>query len=176
MRLIEITATASLAIVLAFVTPARAAISVGAPAPSLEVTELNGQQFNLASERGKVVLVNFWATWCEPCRKEMPALNDFYRRYHGQGLELIGISADSSHDRSDVAKVMQSLGYPAAMLADAKTNGFGSPDEIPVTYLIDRSGIVRGIFTAEEKPLSTADLDNSVLPLLGQAAAATPGG
>src|ERR1700742_3004643 len=66
---------------------------VGQPAPALVVQELNGQQFDLAAERGKVVMVNFWATWCPPCRKEMPMLNDFYQRYHSEGLELIGDSA-----------------------------------------------------------------------------------
>jgi hypothetical protein len=57
----------------------------------------------------------------------MPVLDAFYRRYHGQGLEMIGLSADRPHDRSDVSKVMQSFSYPAAMLDDAKVNDFGTP-------------------------------------------------
>src|SRR5579863_5504367 len=133
-----------------------AAAKVGQTAPALVVQQLDGQPFDLAAEKGKVVIVNFWATWCPPCRAEMPMINEFYRRYHSQGLELIGVSADSPHDRSDVAKVMQSLSYPAAMLDDAKTNDFGSPDELPVTYVIDRGGIVRAVFTPGAKALSAA--------------------
>lgn len=159
------------------IMPAASALAgeIGQPAPALVVQKLDGQPFDLAAERGKVVIVNFWATWCPPCRAEMPMINDFYRRYHSQGLDLIGISADSSHDRSDVVTVMQSLGYPAAMLDEAKANGFGSPDQLPVTYVIDRTGIVRAIFTPGDKPLSAGELDASVLPLLGIPATPQPG-
>src|ERR1700719_2012985 len=108
-----------------------AAVDVGQPAPALVTQELNGQTFDLAAQRGKVTIVNFWATWCPPCRKEMPALDAFYRRYHAQGLELIGLSADRPHDRSEVIKVMQSFSYPAAMLHDAKSDGFGDPSALP---------------------------------------------
>jgi cytochrome c biogenesis protein CcmG, thiol:disulfide interchange protein DsbE len=163
-------------IVLAPAVGAFATGEVGQPAPALVVQELDGQQFDLAAERGNVVLVNFWATWCSPCRAEMPMINDFYHRYHSQGLELIGVSADSPQDRSEVAKVMQSLSYPAAMLDDVKTNGFDSPDQLPVTYVIDRAGIVRAIFTSNDKALSATDLDASVLPLLGTPVTPKPGG
>ena len=116
---------------------ALAAAKVGQPAPALVVEELNGQNFNLAALRGKVVVINFWATWCQPCRREMPALDAFYRQYHGQGLEMIGLSADRPHERSGVGKVMQSFSYPAAMLDDVKADDFGDPNELPVTFIID---------------------------------------
>ena len=77
-----------------------AVAEVGQPAPALVVPELNGQSFDLSALRGKVVVINFWATWCQPCRQEMPALSAFYRQYHGQGLEMIGLSADRPHERS----------------------------------------------------------------------------
>jgi cytochrome c biogenesis protein CcmG, thiol:disulfide interchange protein DsbE len=147
-----------------------AAVEVGQPAPALIVQELDGHSFDLTAQRGKVVIVNFWATWCPPCRAEMPMIDDFYRRYHSQGLELIGVSADSPHDRSEVVKVIQSLSYPMAMLDDAKTNGFGSPDELPVTYVIDRIGLVRAEFTPDGGPISAAALETSVVPLLGHPA------
>src|SRR5580704_18253304 len=85
-----------------------AVAEVGQPAPALVVPELNDQTFDLSALRGKVVVINFWATWCQPCRQEMPALTAFYRQYHSKGVEMIGISADRPHERSNVNKVMQS--------------------------------------------------------------------
>src|SRR5215475_6624351 len=89
------------------VSGALAAVDVGQPAPALVVQELSGQSFDLAAQRGKVVVLNFWATWCPPCRNEMPVLDAFYRKYRSQGLELIGISVDRPHDGAQVRDVMQ---------------------------------------------------------------------
>jgi cytochrome c biogenesis protein CcmG/thiol:disulfide interchange protein DsbE len=147
---------------------ARAATDVGQSAPALVVPELDGPVFDLSALRGKVVVVNFWATWCPPCREEMPALNAFYRQYRGLGLEMIGLSADRPRDRSDVSKVMQSFSYPAAMLDDAKTNGFGDPSALPVTYVVDAQGMVRARFTPDEKPVTGETLAAAVVPLLPQ--------
>ena len=74
--------------------PARAAPEIGKAAPALVVTELDGQTFDLAKLKGKVVLVSYWATWCAPCRKDMPKLDAFYRSHHQQNLAMIGISVD----------------------------------------------------------------------------------
>ncbi len=142
------------------------AVDVGQPAPALVVKELGGQTFNLAALRGKVVVVSFWAAWCPPCRKEMPALNAFYQQYHRKGLDVIGLSADRPRDRSDVIKAMQSFNYPAAMLDDAMVNGFGVPGALPTTYVIDARGNVRAKLTPEEKPVTEETLAAIVLPLL----------
>ena len=143
-----------------------ASAKIGEPAPPLVTQELSGETFDLANLRGKVVIVNFWATWCPPCRAEMPALNAFYQRYHAQGIEMIGISADRSRDESEVRKVMQSYSYPAAMLSDFKRNGFGSPTELPVTYVIDADGVVRVKLTPSVNALTETKLKQTVLPLL----------
>ena len=152
-----------------------ASATVGDAAPALVVPELDGQTFDLGAQRGKVVIVNFWATWCPPCRKEMPALDTFYQRYHSQGLEMIGVSADRPHDRSDVAKVAQSISYPAAMMDDAKINGFDEPSALPVTYIVDARGIVRAKLTPDENPVTEKSLADLVLPLLSQKPAGTAG-
>jgi cytochrome c biogenesis protein CcmG/thiol:disulfide interchange protein DsbE len=148
-----------------------AGTEVGQPAPSLVVQELNGQTFDLGTVRGKVVIVSFWATWCPPCRKEMPVLDALYRRYHGQGLEMIGLSADRPHDRSDVTKVMQSFSYPAAMLDDAKVNDFGAPSALPMTIVIDGHGIIRAQLTPDQTAVTEKSLSAAVLPLLQQKSA-----
>jgi cytochrome c biogenesis protein CcmG/thiol:disulfide interchange protein DsbE len=153
---------------------ARAATAVGQRAPALIVPKLDGQVFDLSALRGKVVMVNFWATWCPPCREEMPILDAFYRRYHAQGLEMIALSVDRPHDRSDVSKVMQSFSYPAAMLDDAKVNGFADPSALPVTFVIDGNGAVRAKFAMDQTPVTEKNLSAVVLPLLrGKAAAQT---
>jgi len=100
----------------------------------------------------------------------MPALDAFYRRYHSQGLEMIGLSADRPHDRSDVVRVMKSFSYPAAMLNDAKVNDFGAPSVLPVTFVVGRDGVVRARLTPDETPVTEKSLADAVLPLLGQKA------
>jgi cytochrome c biogenesis protein CcmG, thiol:disulfide interchange protein DsbE len=145
---------------------ALAAPEVGAQAPAFVAQELNGQTFDLAAQRGKVVIVNFWATWCPPCRKEMPALDAFYRKYHGQGLEMIGVSVDRPHDGFEVHNVMQSFSYPAAISDDAKVNDFGTPSSVPVTFIVDRKGIVSAELTPDGTAVTEQSLRKLVLPLL----------
>jgi peroxiredoxin len=151
------------------IVPAHSAFAdaeIGQPAPALVVQELNGQTFDLSAMRGKVVVINFWATWCQPCRQEMPALDAFYRQYHTQGVEIIGISADRPHERSNVNKVMQSFSYPAAMLDDVKDDDFGDPSSLPVTFIIDGTGVVRAKFTPDETLATQQSLLATILPLL----------
>ena len=159
---------AGVAAIICMAALAFASATVGDAAPALDVPELDGQTFDLGAQRGKVVIVNFWATWCPPCREEMPALDAFYRRYHGQGLEMIGVSADRQRDRSDVTKVMQSYSYPAAMLDDAKANNFGTPYTLPMTVVVDGNGVVRAKLTPDQTPVTEKSLSDAVLPLLPQ--------
>ena len=126
------------------------------------MSELGGQSFDLSKLRGKVVLVNYWATWCAPCRKEMPILDSFYRRYHAQGLEMIGISADRPQDFAKTRTMSGALAYPTSTLDRISDNGFGQPEGFPLTYVIDRDGVVRDKFIDVREQL----LRDVVLPLL----------
>jgi len=148
--------------VLAGWSSARAAPSINDAAPVLVLSELGGDTFDLRKLRGKVVLVNYWATWCAPCRKEMPLLNSFYRRYHDQGLELIGISADRPRDFGRMRNVSGTLAYPTSTLDRISQDGFGPPEGFPLTYVIDRNGVVRDKFIEVREEL----LRDVVLPLL----------
>jgi cytochrome c biogenesis protein CcmG, thiol:disulfide interchange protein DsbE len=143
---------------------ARAAPEIGEAAPPLVLTALDGTSIDLAELRGKVVLINFWATWCAPCRKEMPTLDAFYRRHRGQGFELIGISIDFARDAAKMRKVAAGLAYPAAWINDISVNGFGAPEGVPVTYVIDAGGIIRDKFIAVPNKL----LNDVVVPMLAQ--------
>jgi cytochrome c biogenesis protein CcmG, thiol:disulfide interchange protein DsbE len=143
-------------------TRARAAPAMDQPAPPLIATALDGQIFDLAKLRGKVILVNFWATWCAPCRREMPVLDAFYRHYREQGLELIGISVDFARDRAKMRKAAGAVSYPTTMANDIPVNGFGQPEGVPVTYVVDGEGVVRDKFIATPNKL----LHDVVIPLL----------
>jgi cytochrome c biogenesis protein CcmG, thiol:disulfide interchange protein DsbE len=143
--------------------------AVGQPAPSLIVSQLDGHEFNLARLRGKVVLVNVWATWCSPCRIEMPTLNAFYRRYHARGLDLLGLSIDEAPDAARVRQVMRQFSYPGALASAARVNDFGEPIAVPVTYVIDAQGVIRAQLQAEgPSGVSRQALEQAVLPLLAQ--------
>jgi cytochrome c biogenesis protein CcmG, thiol:disulfide interchange protein DsbE len=142
----------------------RAAPEIGETAPALVLTAFDGTSIDLAKLRGKVVLVNFWATWCVPCRKEMPTLDAFYRRHRGQGFELIGISIDFARDAAKMRKVAAGLAYPAAWINDIAVNGFGAPEGVPVSYMIDADGIIRDKFIAVPNKL----LNDVVVPLLAK--------
>jgi thiol-disulfide isomerase/thioredoxin len=136
------------------------------PAPALVVNELDGSNFNLASEHGQVVLVDVWATWCAPCRAEMPILNAFYQKFHAQGVELLGLSDDSPRDADSVRQVMQQFAYPAALLEAAQENGFGRPRVVPMTYVFDREGVLRAELWPGGMPVTEENLEKAVRPLL----------
>jgi cytochrome c biogenesis protein CcmG, thiol:disulfide interchange protein DsbE len=131
-------------------------------APALVMTTLDGRTFDLAELRGKVVLVNYWATWCAPCRKEMPKLDAFYKRYHDRGLEIISISIDFDRDLDKARRMAQSVSYPTALSKSISENGFGIPKAVPITWIIDRDGKVRDQMIEVRDEL----LNGNVAPLL----------
>lgn len=143
---------------------------VGQPAPALKVSTLDGKAFDLSAEKGKVVIVNFWATWCAPCRTEMPALNAYYQSHKAQGLELLGMSIDDETDRAEVLKVMQQFSFPAALMRQSsQVNGFGSPVAVPFTYVVDAKGVIRGrIPPGKNGVITDKTLAQVVTPLLGK--------
>ncbi len=116
----------------------------GAPAPPLRVTTLRGDSLSLAGLRGQVVLVNFWATWCPPCRAEMPGFEKVYEEKKDRGLVILGIAEDDDGPVPVSAFVVErGITYPIAMYTPATERLFGGINAIPTTFLIDRAGRIR---------------------------------
>jgi len=151
---------------LALPAAGHAAAVIGQPAPALRLATLDGGRFDLAALRGQVVIVNAWATWCAPCREEMPALDAYYRSRRAQGLALFGLSADRPRDLDAARRVMAPFGYPAGLLRGAEENGFGTPSVLPTTWLVDRSGVVRAQWLPASNPITAESLPRMVDPLL----------
>jgi len=136
-------------------------------APPLTATLLDGAPFSSAQNAGKVILVNFWATWCGPCREEMPAIDSFYRRFRDRGLEVVAISLDEPRDVGRVREVMRPYAFPAALSAQAQYKGFGRIWRVPMTFVIDRDGLLREDLTAKTLQVDRAFLEAQVAPLIG---------
>ncbi len=144
----------------------------GRPAPALVGRSFGGESFDLSAWRGRVVVLNFWASWCEPCRAEMPLLDALQRDYRQRGVVVLGLSADDRHDRKDALAASRTVAYLTGMLAETTSNGFGSPQVLPVTYLIDRQGSVAAVLRANRGALSAGELRSAVEHALGEAAQA----
>lgn len=137
---------ASVAIVAAQ-SPARSLLNK--PAPDFTRQDLGGHAVRLSAYRGKVVLLNFWATWCAPCQIEMPAFSAWQRRYGPRGFAVLGISMDDDAAAARRAVNRLHLDYPVA-LGDARLGmSYGGVLGLPLTFLIDRSGVVRARFQGE---------------------------
>jgi thiol-disulfide isomerase/thioredoxin len=143
-------------------------LSEGAPAPTVEAKLLDGATFGPADYSGKVLVLNFWATWCAPCRAEMPALEAFYAQHRSEGLELIAISMDEPKDEAKVRDVMRAYTFHAALARDAKVKGYGRVWRLPLTFVVDRHGVLRKESWYGDPGLDAALLDKTIGPLLAR--------
>ena len=136
--------------------------AVGQSAPALVAHQFDGQSIDLATLRGQVVVLNFWASWCTPCRAEMPALDALAREFRERGVTVIGLSVDDRHDRRDALKAAEGLSYSLGMVSDATVNGFGAVREIPLTYIIGRDRAIKAIIRANQGAASAEQLHAAV--------------
>lgn len=135
--------------------------------PAFVATTLDGQPVSEASLRGKVVLVNFWATWCGPCRVEMPLLEQMYQRHRDRGFVLLGLSVDRAGEQV-VRDYVRSRGvtYPVAVVGAREEAAFGGVRGYPTSFLLGRDGVVRHAVIG---PLAPASLELAVRRLLDEA-------
>lgn len=132
-------------------------------APEFVRTDLEHTRLDLNAYRGKVVLLNFWATWCAPCQVEMPTFVAWQNKYGAQGLQIVGVSMDDDPAPVRAAYRKLKLNYPVAM-GDVKLgNLYGGVLGLPITFLIDRHGEIRAEFQGETDP---GKIETQVLSLL----------
>src|SRR5215469_3612709 len=118
---------------------------IGSQLPEFSVKDLWGRDTSSAEVRGKVVLIDFWATWCQPCKREMPGYQKLLDKYAAQGFVVIGFKFDTMMDTEDPLSFAKKVGarYPLAVASDELKSKFGGIEGLPTTMLYDRQGILR---------------------------------
>ncbi len=137
---------------------------VGIPAPDFQYQDADGQSFSLSDLRGNPVLINFWATWCSPCRIEMPYLQQIYDRFSGKGLVLLAINNGESSSR--VGEFMQSQGFSFPVLLDIRGSIAQSYNIVglPTTFYIDKDGIIQDMKVGAFR--SVAEIENGLSKIM----------
>lgn len=132
-------------------------VEVGAPAPAYRTVSLAGDSVSLAAQRGKVVLFNIWATWCHPCRTEIPELQAIHARYQARGLELVGVSVDAEGSDDAIRAFTKDfrMTYPVWRDPDERVSTQFLVIGVPATFLIDRAGVLRWRKTGPIQPNDT---------------------
>lgn len=152
-----------LTMALALAVPSRAGgpATVGRPAPAITITTFDNHKVQLSELRGKVVVINLWATWCAPCKAEMPMMSAAQDQLKDSGLRIFGVTTEGSVPPFQLKKVAAVLSYPLVR----KLSGGGYPilDGVPTSYVIDRAGIVR---YAKAGAFDGREFAQVILPLL----------
>jgi peroxiredoxin len=131
------------ATLLAGSSAATAAVQPAAAAPDFTLRSMGGPNVRLAEQRGRVVMVNFWATWCGPCRQEMPHLNKLYDKYRDSGFVLLGVNIDDNANKATELAAKLGLKFPVLLDTDKLVSRLYDMGSMPATVLIDREGKVR---------------------------------
>lgn len=141
---------------------AHTAASKGKNAPDFTLTDLQGHTVKLSDLRGKAVVLNFWATWCPPCKEEIPWFVDLQKRYGAQGLQIVGVNMDDEGDRKNVVRFAaeNSINYPILLGKENVAEQYGGIDYLPTTFYIDRNGVV--IDRVFGQPGSRTEMEESI--------------
>lgn len=121
----------------------RGRVRVGAPAPNFQLYDLTGRLVTLSDYRGRVVLLNFWATWCEPCRVEMPAMEELYRLFNRRDFEILAVSVDQQ-GAAVTRPFIEEMGltFPILHDADMRVGVAYGARTLPMTFLVNRQGVI----------------------------------
>ena len=139
---------------------------VGQITPNIDGKLVDGQSFSLSALRGKVVLINFWASWCEPCREEMPQIEEFFQKNKSRDFEVIAINLDKSSGIEAAKKIMNSYTFQFALKNDMHYSALGYVWRVPSTFIIDKKGILRKSGLTGDAKVNTQLLEETINPLL----------
>ena len=159
----KVLSSAAFAALMLCSVPAGAAAEIGEPAPALKGSLFSGEAFDLAALRGKVVLVNFYSSYCKHCAYEIGNVETFYEQNRDKGFEVIVIGVDALADRHRVERMIGIYNLKGTMAAELTENGFGPRFPTPTAFLVDRHGIVRSRHLGGKTPLYFREI---VQPLL----------
>lgn len=154
----------SIVLIAAFAVTAHA-LGPGSKAPPIALKDFSGKSFAWGALSGKVVLVDFWASWCAPCKQELPVLEGLYKKYKSRGFEVVGVNQDE--DRGNADKFLRRSPLSFLVLHDAGRTVAAAyaPQKMPSSYLIDRKGLVRYVH-AGFKASDAAALEKEISALL----------
>jgi len=133
---------ALLLVTLALVLPTWAGVAE-VPAPGFTLQSSDGKPVSLAQFKGDVVMINFWASWCGPCRQEMPLLNDIYKQYEAMGFTLLGVNVEPHASAANAWLKKTPVSYPILYDPNSQVSQLYQVQAMPTTVIIDRKGIVR---------------------------------
>ena len=119
---------------------------IGQPAPDFALRSMQGENLRLSEHLGEVVVINFWATWCGPCRQEMPLLDDLYAKYKLAGMTLLSVNIDESSARAAEMAHTLKVSYPVLFDDRQEVSRAFEVNAMPLTVMIDREGVVRQVF------------------------------
>jgi thiol-disulfide isomerase/thioredoxin len=149
----------------------------GKPAPAFTLPDLSGKKVSLANYRGKALLINFWATWCGPCKIETPWIVDLRNKYAAQGFEVLGIDTEGDDakpgdaawatDKTAITKFVQQekMPYPVLVGGDSISKPYGGLDDLPTSFFVDRQG---KIVAAQVGINSESDIENNIKKALAE--------
>jgi thiol-disulfide isomerase/thioredoxin len=142
-------------------------ISIGQPTPHLQITSLDGKsELLIGGKSDKVYLINFWATWCAPCKEEMPQLETFYQKYKSQGLEVIAISMDDPKKIENAKEYGKQFSFVISHMSKANVKELGRLWRLPSTFLIDKNGLLQKNGHLGDAVVTNEELERLVAPLL----------
>jgi thiol-disulfide isomerase/thioredoxin len=164
--LILLTVLAVIVILARYTSTSNSSVENVRPAPQFSLANLDGKNVSLKDFANKVIVVDFWATWCGPCREEIPHLNELYENYRGKGLVVVGISMDAEGPEvvKQFAKELR-MEYPVVMGNENVQQDFGGIVGLPTTFVIDRKGNIVKKYTGYQ-PAIMQDMEQTIKELI----------